>query len=58
MRTAHGTGFGEDGISERLIAFHEARARGGPACRISSNAAVTPSPPRRLPEPARAPAAR
>lgn len=43
VRSAHGTGFGQDGITERLIAYHEARARGGVGLMIVETASVHPS---------------
>ena len=43
MRTAHGTGYAQDGVTERLIAYHEARARGGVALAFLETASVHPS---------------
>jgi 2,4-dienoyl-CoA reductase-like NADH-dependent reductase (Old Yellow Enzyme family)/thioredoxin reductase len=43
-RTAHGTGFSVDGkVTERLIAYHEARARGGVGSLFTETTGVHPS---------------
>jgi len=45
-RTAHGTGYGVDGkVSDRLIAYHEARARGGVGSLFLETCGVHPSSP-------------
>lgn len=45
-RTAHGTGYGVDGkVTERLIAYHEARARGGVGSLFMETCGVHPSSP-------------
>jgi len=45
VRTAHATGFARGEISPRLIAYHEARARGGVGLSFLEIAAVHPSSP-------------
>jgi 2,4-dienoyl-CoA reductase-like NADH-dependent reductase (Old Yellow Enzyme family) len=47
-RAAHQTGFARDGIGEALIAYHEARARGGVGLTILEISAVHPSSPTHL----------
>jgi 2,4-dienoyl-CoA reductase-like NADH-dependent reductase (Old Yellow Enzyme family) len=49
VRTAHGTGYASNGVTDRLIAFHVARARGGIAMTIAETAAVHPTSPSALP---------
>jgi 2,4-dienoyl-CoA reductase-like NADH-dependent reductase (Old Yellow Enzyme family) len=45
-RTAHGTGFAIDGkVTERLIAYHEARARGGVGSLFLETSGVHPTSP-------------
>jgi 2,4-dienoyl-CoA reductase-like NADH-dependent reductase (Old Yellow Enzyme family) len=45
-RTAHGTGYCVDGkVTERLIAYHEARARGGVGSLFTETCSVHPSSP-------------
>lgn len=45
-RTAHGTGYAEKGkVTERLIAYHEARARGGAGSLFLETSGVHPSSP-------------
>nr|WP_296140118.1 MULTISPECIES: FAD-dependent oxidoreductase [unclassified Pseudonocardia] len=39
--SAHVTGFARDGIGDRLVAYHEARARGGTGLTVLEAAAVT-----------------
>jgi 2,4-dienoyl-CoA reductase-like NADH-dependent reductase (Old Yellow Enzyme family)/NADPH-dependent 2,4-dienoyl-CoA reductase/sulfur reductase-like enzyme len=43
VRTAHVTGYADGGVTERLIAYHETRARGGVALSIIEYAAVHPT---------------
>jgi 2,4-dienoyl-CoA reductase-like NADH-dependent reductase (Old Yellow Enzyme family) len=43
VRAAHGTGFVANGIGPRVIAFHEARARGGVGMFMIESAPVHPS---------------
>jgi 2,4-dienoyl-CoA reductase-like NADH-dependent reductase (Old Yellow Enzyme family) len=45
VRTAHGTGLGRGGLSDELIAWHEARARGGVALSVLEATGVHPSGP-------------
>jgi 2,4-dienoyl-CoA reductase-like NADH-dependent reductase (Old Yellow Enzyme family) len=45
VRTAHATGFARGEISPRLVAYHEARARGGVGLSFVEIAAVHPSSP-------------
>lgn len=45
VRTAHATGFARGEISPRLIAYHEARARGGVGLSFLEIAGVHPSTP-------------
>jgi 2,4-dienoyl-CoA reductase-like NADH-dependent reductase (Old Yellow Enzyme family) len=40
MRSAHGTGMGQHGITDDLVAYHEARARGGVGLTVLEDAAV------------------
>lgn len=45
-RTAHGTGYAVDGkVTERLIAYHEARARGGVGSLFTETSGVHPTSP-------------
>lgn len=48
VRTAHGTNLGRGQLSDALIAFHEARARGGVALSILEATGVHPSGPMTL----------
>lgn len=45
VRTAHGTGYTDGNVTDRLVAFHEARAKGGIALTILETSAVHPSSP-------------
>ena len=43
VRSAHGTGLGRGEVNDTLIAYHEARARGGVAMSILEASSVHPA---------------